>query len=60
MLVTDHNHRGRTAATLALVQGLSHGASGGAAGQPFSDPPGPDAARRMSAFAQQQFARRPA
>ena len=60
MLVTDFKHRGRTAATLALVQGLGHAWSGGAAGQPFSDPQGPDASRMVWAFAQKQFALRAA
>lgn len=60
MLVTDYKHRGRTAATLAMVQGLAHAWSGGAAGQPFSDPQGPDASRMVWAFARRQFAWRPA
>jgi poly(3-hydroxybutyrate) depolymerase len=59
-LVTDDKHRGRTVATLAMVQGLAHAWSGGAAGQPFSDPQGPDASRMVWAFAQRQFALRPA
>lgn len=58
MLVTDHKRRGHTVATLALVQGLSHAWSGGAAGLPFSDPAGPDASRLVWAFAQKLFARR--
>lgn len=60
MLVTDYKRRGRTVATLALVQGLGHAWSGGAAGQPFSDPAGPDASRLVWAFAQKQFALQPA
>ena len=60
MLVTDYKQRGRTVATLALVQGLSHAWSGGAAGLPFSDPKGPDAARMAWAFAQKQFTLRAA
>jgi poly(hydroxyalkanoate) depolymerase family esterase len=56
MLVTDYRLRGHTVATLALVQGLGHAWSGGAAGQPFSDAQGPDACRLVWAFAQKQFA----
>ncbi len=59
MLVTDYKLRGRSIATLALVQGLGHAWSGGAAGQPFSDPQGPDASRLVWAFAQRQFALQP-
>lgn len=59
MLVTDFKRRGRTVATLALVQGLAHAWSGGAASQPFSDPAGPDASRLVWAFAQKQFALQP-
>jgi len=58
MLVTDYRQRGRSVATLALVQGLGHAWSGGAAGQPFSDAQGPDASRMVWAFAQKQFALR--
>ena len=46
-------------ATLAVVQGLPHAWSGGAAGQPFSNPAGPDASRLVCAFAQKQFALQP-
>jgi poly(hydroxyalkanoate) depolymerase family esterase len=60
MQVTDFQRRGRTVATLALVQGLAHAWSGGAAGQPFSDPAGPDASRLVWAFARKQFASRAA
>ena len=60
MLVTDFKRRGRTAATLALVQGMGHAWSGGAAGQPFSDANGPDASRMVWAFAQKQFKLQPA
>ncbi|MDH4392604.1 MAG: PHB depolymerase family esterase, partial [Aquabacterium sp.] len=60
LLVTDYKHGRQTAATLALVQGLAHAWSGGAAGQAFSDPQGPDASRMVWAFAQKQFAQRPA
>jgi len=60
MRITDYQRRGRTAATLVLVQGLAHAWSGGAAGQPFSDAKGPDASRLVWAFAQKQFKRLPA
>ena len=53
--VTDYRVRGRTVATLALVQGLGHAWSGGAAGQPFADAHGPDASRMVWAFALRQF-----
>ena len=59
MLVIDYKRRGRTMATLAVVQGMAHAWSGGAAGQPFSDPAGPDASRLVWAFAQKQFALQP-
>ena len=45
----------RTVATLVLVAGMGHAWSGGAAGQPFSDPTGPDASRLLWAFAAKQF-----
>jgi poly(3-hydroxybutyrate) depolymerase len=38
------------------VQGLGHAWSGGAAGQPYSDPRGPDASRMIWAFAARAFA----
>ncbi len=57
MQVTDFKRRGQTMATLALVLGLGHAWSGGAAGQPFSDALGPDASRMVWAFAQKQFRR---
>ena len=53
--VTDYRCKGRTVATLALVQGLGHAWSGGGAGQPFADARGPDASRMVWAFAQRQF-----
>ena len=57
MTVTDYQVRGRTVATLALVDGLGHAWSGGAASQPFADPRGPDASRLAWAFALRQFRR---
>ncbi len=55
MSVTDFKRRGRTVATLVLVEGLAHAWSGGAARQPFSDAKGPDASRMAWAFAARQF-----
>ena len=54
-VVTDYRARGRLVATLCAVQGLGHAWSGGSAGQPWSDPRGPDASRRVWAFAARQF-----
>ncbi len=55
--VTDFKRRGRTAATLVIVDGLGHAWSGGAAGQRFSDAQGPDASRMVWRFVARQFAR---
>lgn len=55
--VTDFKTRGRLVATLCVVNGLGHAWSGGAAGLPYSDPKGPDAARMIWAFAVKAFAR---
>ena len=55
--LTDYRAKGQLVATLCAVQGLGHGWSGGAAGQPYSDPAGPDASRMIWAFAVKQFAR---
>ena len=56
MTVTDSRCAdGRTVTTLVEVAGLRHAWSGGAAGQPFSDPKGPDASRLLWAFAARQF-----
>ena len=57
MQLTDFKHLGQLAATLAVVSGLAHAWSGGAASQPFSDAQGPDASRMAWAFAKQQFQR---
>ena len=54
--LTDYRHRGQLVATLCLIQGLGHAWSGGAPGQAFSDPKGPDASRMIWAFAAKQFA----
>src|SRR5659263_258918 len=55
-ILTDYRADGQLVATLCAVQGLGHGWSGGAAGQPYSDPAGPDASRMIWAFAVKQFA----
>ena len=55
LTLTDYRARGRSVATLALVQGLGHAWSGGAASQPFADVRGPDASRMVWAFALRQF-----
>ena len=55
MSVTDFKLHGDSVATLALVAGLGHAWSGGAAGQPYSDARGPDASRMAWAFAARQF-----
>lgn len=56
MTLTDFKQRGRLVATLCEVAGLSHAWSGGAAGQPYSDPQGPDASRLILAFVARAFA----
>lgn len=55
MSVTDFKHKGHTVATWVEVQGLAHGWSGGAAGQPFSDARGADASRMIWAFVARQL-----
>ncbi|WP_234418803.1 alpha/beta hydrolase family esterase [Parazoarcus communis] len=55
--ITDYRARGRLVATLCEVSGLGHAWSGGAAGQAYSDPKGPDASRMIWAFMARQFAR---
>ena len=55
MTVTDFKRGARTAARLCEVSGLGHAWSGGAPGQPYSDPKGPDASRLIWAFALRQF-----
>ena len=58
--VTDYRLVGqgsaKTVATLCEVDGLGHAWSGGAPGMPYSDATGPDASRRLWAFAARQFA----
>ena len=56
--LTDFCAGGRLAVTLCEVDGLAHAWSGGAAGQPYSDATGPDAARLIWAFAARAFAKR--
>jgi len=56
MTVTDYQRAdGSAVATLVEVARLGHAWSGGAAGQPFCDPLGPDASRLVWAFAARQF-----
>ena len=55
--ITDYRKSGRLIATLCEVDQLGHAWSGGAAGQPFSDPKGPDASRMIWAFVTKQFGR---
>lgn len=55
--VTDYKTRGRLVATLCEVSGLGHAWSGGAAGQAYSDPKGPNASSMIWAFMTKQFAR---
>jgi len=55
--VTDYRRHGRLIATLCAVSKLGHAWSGGAAGQAYSDPAGPDASRMIWAFAAKQFLR---
>ena len=56
MQVTDYRAPGRLVATLCEVSGLGHAWSGGAAGQSYSDPKGPDASRMIWSFVAKQFA----
>ncbi len=53
--VTDFKLGVRTVVRLVMVKGLGHAWSGGAPGEPFGDPLGPDASRMVWAFAQKQF-----
>ncbi|MBS1142821.1 MAG: Phospholipase/Carboxylesterase [Proteobacteria bacterium] len=55
--ITDYRKSGRLVATLCAVERLGHAWSGGASGQPFSDPRGPDASRMIWTFIARQFAR---
>ncbi len=54
--ITDYRTRSRLVATLCEIKGLGHAWSGGAPGQAYSDPKGPDASRMMWAFIAKQFA----
>ena len=53
--LTDYTASTRLAVTLCEVDGLGHAWSGGAAGQPYADPKGPDAMRMIWAFATRAF-----
>ncbi len=50
MVVTDFKVGRQVVATQVMIDSLGHAWSGGAAGQPFSDPRGPDASRLLWAF----------
>jgi len=56
--LTDFRAGARTVVTLCEIEGLAHAWSGGAAGQPYSDPNGPDAMRMIWAFAARAFTAR--
>ena len=53
--ITDYRKSGRLVATLCEVDTLGHAWIGGAAGQPFSDPKGPDASRMIWSFVAKKF-----
>lgn len=55
--LTDYRKSGRLIATHCAVEQLGHAWSGGAAGQPYSDPKGPDASRMIWSFIARQFAK---
>ena len=55
MHVVDFKRRTRLVACLVEIDGLGHAWSGGAAGQPFSDPTGPDVSRLIWAFVAKRF-----
>jgi len=55
--VTDYCARGCVVSSVCEIQGLGHAWSGGARGQAYSDPKGPDASRMIWSFAARQFAR---
>jgi poly(hydroxyalkanoate) depolymerase family esterase len=57
MTVIDYKLGCTTVASLVEIARLGHAWSGGAAGQLFSDPSGPDASRLLWAFVAQQFKR---
>jgi poly(hydroxyalkanoate) depolymerase family esterase len=55
MHIVDFKRRTSLVATLVEIDGLGHAWSGGATGQPYSDPSGPDMSRLIWAFAAKQF-----
>ena len=57
MRVTEFRREGRVVVELVEVAGLGHAWSGGAAGEAFSDPQGPDASRLAWRFAAKRFQR---
>lgn len=54
--ITDYRKSGQLIARFCEVERLGHAWSGGAAGQPYSDSRGPDAARMIWSFIARQFA----
>ncbi|MEP6503526.1 MAG: PHB depolymerase family esterase, partial [Betaproteobacteria bacterium] len=55
MRIVDFKRRAVLVACLVEIDGLGHAWSGGAAGQPFSDPNGPDVSRLIWAFVSKRF-----
>ena len=56
MRIVDFRRGTALLATLVEIDGLGHAWSGGAEGQPYSDPAGPDVSRLLWAFAARRFA----
>ncbi len=55
-MITDFRLRGHVVVSLCEIHGLGHAWSGGASGQPYSDPKGPDASAMIWGFVKKQFA----
>jgi poly(hydroxyalkanoate) depolymerase family esterase len=55
MVLTDYKRGRQVVARQVLIDRLAHAWSGGAAGQPFSDPLGPDASRLLWSFVAAQL-----
>ena len=53
--VTEFKCGSRIVMSVCEINGLGHAWSGDTAGQPYSDPRGPDALRMIWAFAMRQF-----
>lgn len=60
MRVTSFKRKGRTVVVLREIAGLRHAWSGGAPGQSYSDPAGPDASALVWAFVARAFKEIPA